>query len=219
MSSKSSKAPGSGGKPEKRDDRIRVPLSVPVKIRRAGEDDPEEIRELRLGRLEVGHLKAAPLDKLKMGHLLDVGLRVAGIEAPADSAQSSRVLFRKVPIADLGPLIDLVESGLGEYHASAAGYDLDGIDTTKAHTVKLTTAASFAGETISELVLAPLTTGHLWDSPAGEGMTIYETVHLGGRQAGVSSAVVDGLGMVDAGRVAAAVTAFLLGFRAIGLEP
>lgn len=219
MSSKSSKAPGSGGKPEpKKDAPLVVPLSSPVETK-TEEGEDLELTELRLSRLEVRHLKGVPMTGLTMGNLLEIGFRMAGIDAPEGSVRSAKNVFRKTAATDLDPIIGHVETSLGVYHESAEAFDIESVDAVKPYTVKLERPAKWAGEDIRELVLQPLTAGHLWDSPAGIGLSIYETSHLAGRQAGVSAAVIDGLGMVDAGRVNAAVAGFLFRFRKTGSEP
>lgn len=216
MSGKSSKAPGSGGKPTpKIDQPLVVPLTSPVETKT---DEGEElvITELRLSPLKVAHLKGVPMFGLKIGDLLSIGFRMAGIDAPEDSPRSAKNIFRKVAAPDLDPIIEIVEESLGKYHEAADTIEIELIDSMKPYTVKLKRPIKWAGGDILELILQPMTAGHLWESPAGTGLSIYETSHLGGRQAGVSSAVVDELGMVDAGRVNAAVAGFLLRFRRTG---
>ncbi len=219
MSSKSSKAPGSGGKPApKKDEPLVVPLSEPVKTK-TEEGEDLELDELRLVPLAVRHLKGVPMTGLTLGDLLEIGFRMAGIDAPEGSPRSAKNVFRKTAAADLDPIVEFVENSLGAYHLAAEAFDIESVDHRKPYTVKLERPAKWAGEDIRELVLQPLTAGHLWDSPAGTGLSIYETSHLAGRQAGVSGAVIDGLGMVDAGRVNAAVAGFLFRFRKTGSEP
>lgn len=219
MSSKSSRAPGSGGKPApKTEEPLVIPLSVPVKTK-TEEGKELELTELRLGPLQVGHLKGVPMSGLTLGNLLGIGFRMAGIDAPEGSPRSPKNVFRKTAAADLDPIVEIVELSLGRYHKAAEAFDIESVDATKPFTVKLERPAKWAGGDIRELVLQPLTAGHLWESPAGTGLSIYETSHLAGRQAGVSSAVIDGLEMVDAGRVNAAVAGFLFRFRKTGSEP
>lgn len=218
MSNKSSNAPGSGGKAKPQDKYLRVPLSTPVKMK--GDDgEDKEVGELRMRPMRVADLKGAPVQGLTLGDLLDVGFQMAGFPVLEGSPHTPKSLFRKVHAADLDPLVTYVEESLEEYQVAIQAYDIEAVDPSQEHTVRLTAPISFGSTTVSELTLQPLNVGHLWDTPAGTGLSIYETCHLGGRQAAVSSGVIDRLGMQDAGRLGAAVTAFLIRFRKTGADP
>lgn len=205
------------------DDRPWVQFSQAIEVPKGDKLVPTT--RFRIDRLRIGHLRGAPTAAIAVGDVVTIGALMAGITS-SDLTESwsvirSRVrkILSPVPANEIQPLVGAVEQGLAVYQKSAEAFENPGrVAECPSWVVNLQHPVRFGKDTVESLTLRALTAGDLWDSPSGSGLSIYETAQLGGRQAGVSSSVIDALGMEDAGALNAVVTGFLLGFQATGTK-